>query len=161
MPLSAPIAALLKEHLVRRAALKKKAGRSWLEMNYVFTTAQGTPISPRNVNRSLKAILKRAGIPHLRVHDLRHSAATFAIADGVPAPYVQKMLGHSNVQTTLSVYTKIVPGVLQQATGTLDRVTKPTQKPAMATEQPARNSVVTDKVTDTKKKRTKKMAVIR
>jgi integrase len=119
-------------------------------MNYVFTSAHGTPIYPRNVNRSLKAILKRAGIPHLRVHDLRHSAATLAIADGVPAPYVQKMLGHSDVRTTLSVYTKIVPSVLQQATGTLDRVTEMPQ-----------NSVVTDKVTDTKKKRAKKESVTR
>lgn len=126
----------MKKHMQRRERIKAKAGDSWSEMGFVFTTKAGTPIYPRNVKRSLDRILKKAGIPHLRVHDLRHSAATFAIADGVPAPYVQEMLGHSDIRTTLQVYTKLVPSTLQEAVATLDRVT--------------------DSVTDAKRKRPKR-----
>jgi integrase len=123
LPLSPVMAAAMKKHMQRRERLKLKAGDSWSEMEFVFTTKAGTPIYPRNVKRSLDRILKKAGISHLRVHDLRHSAATFAIADGVPAPYVQEMLGHSDIRTTLQVYTKLIPATLQDAVATLDRVT--------------------------------------
>jgi integrase len=140
LPLSPQMAAALRKHLERRETLKSEAGDSWAELGYVFTTAAGTPIYPRNLNRSLNIIIKTLNIPHLRVHDLRHSAATFAIADRVPATYVQNMLGHSDIRTTLGVYAKVLPAALGEATSTLERVI----------------GLVTDKATDAKAKRRSK-----
>ena len=64
----------------------------------------GAPIYPRNLNRDLTKLLADAKIRHFTVHDFRHAAATLALADKVPAPYIAAMLGHSNVKTTLSMY---------------------------------------------------------
>ena len=101
LPLSAPIVKALNRYL----ELRKAAARDehWEEMGILFTTKVATPIYPRNVKRALDPIPKGAGIPHLRVHDLRHSAATFAAAERVPANYLQRMLGHSDPRTTMAI----------------------------------------------------------
>jgi integrase len=85
--------AALRKHLKRRETLKSETGDSRAELSHVFTTAAGAPIYPRNLNRSLNFIIKTLNVPNLRVHDLRYSAATFAIADRVPTTYVQNMAG--------------------------------------------------------------------
>jgi integrase len=125
LPLSPAMAAVLRVHLQNRARLKAKNAECWQETEHVFVTSHGTPIYPRNVNRKLAATLKIAGIPHLRVHDLRHSAATFAVADSVPGIYVQEMLGHSNISTTMNVYAKVMSATLEHATSTLERILEP------------------------------------
>lgn len=60
----------------------------------------GTPISPRNLVRSWKALLAKHGFRDVRFHDLRHTCATFLLAAGVPARVVMEMLGHSQISLT-------------------------------------------------------------
>jgi integrase len=83
----------------------------------VFTTAAGTPLDARNVVRSFKALLLRAGLPDRRFHDLRHSAATLLLVQGVPARVVMDILGHSQIQVTLGTYSHVLPELHRDAGG--------------------------------------------
>jgi len=75
----------------------------------IFQGAARGPIHERNlVQRGFKPLLKRAGLPNLRLYDLRHSFATLALREGVPARLVSEQLGHANVAFTLDVYGHIL-----------------------------------------------------
>jgi integrase len=68
----------------------------------VFSTSTGSMLNPTNVrNRWHAQTLRDAGLPHIRLHDLRHTAATLAVAAGESVLFVQSMLGHSDVRTTM------------------------------------------------------------
>lgn len=73
-----------------------------------------------NVRRSFARILQRANLPTLRIHDLRHTAATLMLVGGVHPKVVQEMLGHSNVALTLNTYSHVLPTMQQQATVALE-----------------------------------------
>jgi hypothetical protein len=76
----------------------------------VFATSKGTPLDAQNIlNRHFKPLLKRAGLPNIRWHDLRHTYATLLLARGTHPTYVQKSLGHASVQLTLDRYSHWMP----------------------------------------------------
>lgn len=88
--------------------LRKKAGAEWKSANVeaalVFTTSTGNPIEPRNFNRSFHRICEQHGIRRIRVHDLRHTVATFLSVLQVSPKDAQFTLGHSQVSTTMGIY---------------------------------------------------------
>ena len=86
---------------------------------YVFTTPIGTPIDPRNALRGFHDACNLAGIPRRRFHDLRHTAVTAALAQGIPLLVVSRMLGHSQLSTTSDTYAHILNDDLAAATETL------------------------------------------
>ena len=97
------------------------AGVVWQNSGYVFTTAVGTWLSPRNVHRSFKQLVARAGLsPTTRIHDLRHAMATFWLANGVQPKVVSERLGHANVNITLQVYGHVLPNMQAEAANALD-----------------------------------------
>jgi integrase len=61
------------------------AGSRWVDSGHVFTTTIGTPLHAATVTRAFQAALKWAGLPESRFHDLRHAAARFLIAQGIPS----------------------------------------------------------------------------
>jgi integrase len=73
----------------------------------VFTTETGTPIHPANVTDALRAIAARAGLPPIRLHDLRHGTATHALSAGVDMKIVSDLLGHSSITITADTYTSV------------------------------------------------------
>jgi integrase len=75
----------------------------------VFTTTIGTPLEPRNVNRWLASLCTRAGTRAIRLHDLRHTCATFLLTQGVPARVVMEILGHSEINVTMNIYAHVCP----------------------------------------------------
>ena len=78
----------------------------------MFATGKGTPLDAQNiVNRFFKPLLKRAGLPDVRWHDLRHTYATLLLARGTRPTYVQKSLGHASVQLTLDRYSHWMPSM--------------------------------------------------
>jgi integrase len=83
----------------------------WVDGNLVFTTGAGTAIEPRNVNRSWTALSAAAGVRPVRLHDLRHSAASFALAAGVDMKVVQTMVRHSRLATTADIYIHVLEDV--------------------------------------------------
>lgn len=87
---------------------------------YVFTTNRGTPIEPRNLIRDFKQVLVRAGLPStFRFHDLRHSAATLMLAQGVPQRVIMEILGHKQISTTMDIYGHVLPSMSKDATDKL------------------------------------------
>ena len=70
----------------------------------VFTTDTGSPVDPRNALRSVKAAARKAGLPDIGVHTLRHSAASAMLEAGVPLHTVSEILGHASVQVTGDIY---------------------------------------------------------
>jgi integrase len=78
----------------------------------VFATAKGTPLDAQNiVNRYFKPLLRQAGLPDIRWHDLRHTYATLLLSRGTHPTYVQKSLGHASVQLTLDRYSHWMPSM--------------------------------------------------
>ncbi len=75
-----------------------------LPAGFVFVAENGSPLDSRNVVRGYKALLKRAGLPDRRFHDLRHSAGSILLAQGASPKVVQAVLGHSQFQVTANTY---------------------------------------------------------
>ena len=96
---------VLRAHRKRQAAERLAAGPAWQDNGLVFCNTIGGPLDPSNVDRhNFAPIVKRAGVPLIRFHDLRHSAATNLLAAAVPVEVVSRMLGHSDIATTLRFY---------------------------------------------------------
>lgn len=110
----------LREHRKRQLEERMQRAGLWSDHGLVFPSAIGTPISGGNLNRSFKALLKRAGLPAVRRHDLRHTCATLLLRQGVNPKYVQELLGHADISLTLNVYSHILPDVGDAAAGAMD-----------------------------------------
>ncbi len=88
------------------------SGDAYRDQGLVFTTEAGTLINPSNLRqRSFTPLLKRAGLPQIRVHDLRHTCATLLLSRNVHHKYVQELLGHATIAVTLDTYSHLVPGM--------------------------------------------------
>ena len=106
----------LLEHRQAQQRLREEAGERWNEQGFVFTNAEGGPLDGHNLSsRHLRRILKEAGLPQIRLYDLRHTAATLALSAGVPVKVVSEMLGHSSVALTLDVYSHVLPHMQEDA----------------------------------------------
>jgi integrase len=115
----------LKHHRERQLEAKIKVGPLWQDHDYVFCTSIGTHLNPtRDMLDQLKALLKKAGLPDIRFHDLRHSAATLLLSVGVHPKVVQEILGHSQISITMDVYSHVLPGMQQDAMSRLNAVLK-------------------------------------
>lgn len=91
----------------------------WADLGLVFTTGFGTALEPRNVNRSWEALCARAGVPGVRLHDLRHACASYALAKGADSKSVQRLLRHSRLATT-ELYLHAVEEVPRSAADAID-----------------------------------------
>jgi integrase len=100
----------LRSHRKRQMEEQPTVGAQWTDNGLVFTTTIGTPLDAQKiVNRHFKPLLKRAGLPDIRWHDLRHTYATLLLSRGTHPTYVQKSLGHASVQLTLDRYSHWMP----------------------------------------------------
>ena len=120
IPLMPSTVAALREHRKRQIAEQLSVGEKWgvgTEPNMIFTTSVGTYISRSNLHRRhFKPILRAAGLPDMRIYDLRHSAATILLSLGENPKVIQERLGHSDIAITLNVYSHVLEGMQQQAT---------------------------------------------
>ncbi|RZU51596.1 site-specific recombinase XerD [Krasilnikovia cinnamomea] len=114
LPLPESVRAALLRHRERQAAERLDAD-AWTDPALVFTTRAGTPIHPRNDYRSFRELIRQAGLRQVRIHDLRHTAASVLIAQGVPARVVMEILGHSQISVTLNTYGHVAPEVSREA----------------------------------------------
>lgn len=103
-----PMVASLRNHRSRQAAERLALGPAWTDSGHVFTTTIGTPIDPRNLYREFKAICRQAGLGDWHPHELRHSAASLMLAQGVKLQVVSEVVGHSSIRMTADIYGHIL-----------------------------------------------------
>lgn len=115
------VAGALREHRIHQIEGRLQAGPRWIDQDLVFSTNSGKPISPRNLVRSFTALLKSLEIPHVRFHDLRHTAATLMLAQGTHPKVVQEMLGHSQISLTLNTYSHVLPTMQEEAAERMEK----------------------------------------
>jgi len=120
--LPAVAVAALRTHLVRQLEARLAAGGLWQDHNFVFTTSIGTPIEPRRITREFHELLTGAGLPVIRLHDLRHTAATLLLAQGVSPRVVMETPGHSQVSLTLNTYSHVLPALQQDAASKMNAI---------------------------------------
>ncbi|MDQ6949552.1 MAG: site-specific integrase [Actinomycetota bacterium] len=116
--------------VARRSLLHHRQGEperraqavDWREYGLVFTNLRGGPVESGEINRTLTRCLQRVGLPHIRVHDLRHTVASILLESGVHPKIVQELLGHSTIRLTLDTYSHLTPALHQEAARTMDRV---------------------------------------
>jgi integrase len=112
----------LQQHQARQDAEREALGSKWQESGFVFTTGKGTPIDPRNMARLYKRHLRALELPDFRVHDMRHTAASLMLAQGVPLKMVSEILGHSSSRVTLDIYAHVYEEGRQQAADKIDDI---------------------------------------
>jgi integrase len=122
IPMPAFVAEALAAHRVRKAteALPRRPLPPDPFADLVFTTTLGTPLDGISVTRRFQRVLKAAGLPRQRFHDLRHAAASYMLAAGVPARVVMETLGHSEISLTLNTYSHVLPGLGRDAADRMD-----------------------------------------
>jgi integrase len=113
--LPAPVAEALNEHRVRQLEARLAAGSRWQERGLVFTSTIGTPLDGVKVTRRFQDRLARGGLSRMRFHDLRHSAASLLLAQGVHPRVVMELLGHSDIRLTMNTYSHVIPQLTRDA----------------------------------------------
>jgi len=89
--------------------------------NLVFPTQEGNPMNPANLRRRIfEPALRRAGLPRIRFHDLRHTYASLLILQGEHPKYIQAQMGHSSIKVTMDIYGHLMEGINIKATHRLD-----------------------------------------
>jgi integrase len=93
-----------------------RAGSAYKDGDFVFATKCGTPINPSHLrNRSFARLLKKASLPKITFHDLRHTTASLLFSKNVHPKFAQELLGHASVAFTLDTYSHMLPGMGGQA----------------------------------------------
>nr|WP_232624971.1 tyrosine-type recombinase/integrase [Micromonospora sagamiensis] len=108
---------VLRAHRRRQLDQRSEAaadGKAWTDTGYVFVRADGLPINPNYATTRFRTLVQRAGLPPVRLHDLRHGAASLAHQAGADLKTLQDLLGHSSIVTTADTYTSVLPEVQQR-----------------------------------------------
>ena len=100
---------------IKQREERESFGMEWSESDYVFSHANGKPFYPNTVSKKFSELVKKAGIPRVRLHDLRHTHATLMLKEGVHPKVVSERLGHASVVITLDTYSHVLPGLQEEA----------------------------------------------
>lgn len=104
VPLPSICVEALKEHRERQKAERADAWPEWDEHGLVFPSRRGTPLEPDNLRRSWGRIRAAAGLEDVRFHDMRHTCVSLLLALGVPPHVVREIVGHSDIEVTMTIY---------------------------------------------------------
>ena len=100
------------------------------DQGWVFTDADGQPVHPHAISQTFERVARRARVPVIRLHDLRHTHGTLLIKEGVPVKVVSERLGHANIAFTIETYQHVLPGMQGDAARTYQELTTPGVPPA-------------------------------
>jgi integrase len=118
----------LKAHKARQNTERLAAGDQWTDSGFVFTTETGQPLHPAYVTEQFQQLAMEAGLPPVRLHDLRHGAATILLRAGHDMKVVQETLGLSSITIASDTYTSVLPDLARQsaedAAAVIHRATK-------------------------------------
>ena len=113
----------LRRHRASQAEERLALGPAWDDLDLVFPNGVGRPMEHSNLRiRSFQPLLMKAELPKIRLHDLRHTAATLLLLQGVHVKVVSEMLGHASIAITLDLYSHVLPDMQREATAAMDRL---------------------------------------
>ena len=113
--LSPSAVALLSGPKVKQRQEREALGLVWRDSDYVFSKFDGAPYHPNTVSKAFSKIIKKAELPKVRLHDLRHTHATIMLKQGADPKTISERLGHSSVVITLDTYANVLPGMQEAA----------------------------------------------
>jgi integrase len=120
---------IVQELQAKNAAL---LGDAWTDTGLVFTRADGTAWHPGFVSKHFAVLTRNAGLPAIRLHDLRHTHASIGLARGVHLKVMQERLGHSSISVTANMYSHVTPGLQQDAATQIAETALGSWKPRLA-----------------------------
>jgi len=112
----------MREYRVEQELLQIQLGSAIGDDDFVFSRPDGSPLNPNAVTLAFKRIIRKAGLKHIRLHDLRHTHATLMLKAGVHPKIVSERLGHANIGITLDTYSHVLPGLQEAAAERFDSV---------------------------------------
>jgi integrase len=112
----------LKRHLTRQLEEIEALGDEYHDQGLIFPGKKGQPMRPWTLTRKLQMIMERAGLPHIRFHDLRHTCATLLLSKGVHPKFVQELLGYATISITLDRYSHVIPAMGDQTKKAMEDV---------------------------------------
>lgn len=118
--LPASCVAALRQHRARQAKERLRLGPLWEDHGFIFTNETGGPLHVNTLVACFRRLVAAAGVPLIRVHDMRHTCATLLLTEGVHPKIVQERLGHADISMTLNRYSHVTPGMQRQAADALD-----------------------------------------
>jgi len=107
--------AALKEHRTRQLEQRLAIGPQWTDYDLVFTGLNGNWIHPRNLARAFGLLVKKATLPYIPLHGLRHTSATLLLTQNIHPKVVSERLGHSSIGITLDTYSHVLPSMQREA----------------------------------------------
>lgn len=110
-----PIVSMLKVLRETQIKINMEVGEAYIDSGFVFTNDHGEMMHPRSVQDHFKRAVKKAGLPNLHFHCLRHTAATLMLYKKIDVKTVQEILGHENIMTTLDIYTHVMEDMKRDA----------------------------------------------
>jgi integrase len=122
LSLTSDLVGILRAHKIGQAKERLACGSEWQDNGLVFPSQVGTPINKRNLQRHFKDLLRKADLPDVRFHDLRHTCATLLISRGVSLHVVKEILGHSKISITSDIYGHILPEVREEVSGIIGEI---------------------------------------
>ena len=118
--LSPSLGLVLRQYRGEQEAQRALLGKPLTDHDFVFAHPDGTPLDPSTVSHAFAKIIRKAGVPLIRLHDLRHTHATLMLKVGVHPKVVSERLGHSSIRITLDTYSHVLPGLQEAAAQRFD-----------------------------------------
>ncbi|MFJ5230360.1 tyrosine-type recombinase/integrase [Kitasatospora sp. NPDC088391] len=119
----------LKRHRERQVRERKAAGDSWMDSGFVFTGPDGSPTDPSTLTRYFTSLCRAARLRRIRFHDLRHTAATLLLEQGVELVVIKELLGHAHIGVTATVYAHVRLRLQRRAIDTLGNALRDAESP--------------------------------
>jgi len=110
----------LRKHRVRQIEARMPVGTSYNDLGLIFADPLGGPLHPNTLRYRFLRLVKEAGVPQLRLHDLRHTSATLSLANGDNPKIVSERLGHSTIAITMDRYSHFTATMQRESADRLD-----------------------------------------
>jgi len=99
-------------------------GKPITDNDLVFCHPDGSPLLPDTISHAWDKAVRRTGLRVIRLHDARHTHASYMLKQGIHPKVIQERLGHSSIQVTLDTYSHVAPGIQEKAAARLDDIFK-------------------------------------